>query len=65
MFKKDVFLFSLLITSVGTFMAYGIYYVIVCALSAEIVLLPIWVILLTFVGLTLLTMATWSKNERV
>ena len=62
MFKKDIILPALFITSVGTFAAYGIYYVIACALSAEIVLLPIWVIIFTFVGLTLITAAAWSKK---
>lgn len=62
MFKKNIVLPALFITSVGTFAAYGIYYVIACALSAEIVLLPILVIIFMFVGLTLLTMAAWSRK---
>lgn len=62
MFKKDIFLSSLVITSMGMFTAFGIYYVLVCLLSEEVTLLPAWIIIFMFVGLTLFTAATWSKQ---
>ena len=65
MFKKDNIIFALFIVTMGMLLAFGIYYVVACAVGEMVVMFPIWVIALIFVSLMLITLAIWRNHERL